>query len=130
MDEPDYDDLIEDYMEDYEEPSGQEYDEAFLEEIEATTKTTTVAAAAATASSNHNNSTTTTTFEPSPNTEIVLNSPISTNFNGRIAAAATTTTTSTSSPSAAQSRSELYTTTTSRLSRHEDAHKDIFSFER
>lgn len=45
MEEPDYDSWINDYVDDYEEPSAEEYDEAALEEMmgeaAATTTTTT-----------------------------------------------------------------------------------------
>lgn len=122
MDEPDFDDLIEDYMEDFDEPppsnnmaaatSVQEYDEDFLEEMEAT------AGAPSAAANNNNNNTADNVEEQSPA------SPISTNLNGRLFAAESPPATATAT--AAQIRSQL----ASSRSRQGDAQPDIFSFER
>lgn len=119
MDEPDYDDLIEDYIEDFDEPPPsnnmaaatgvQEYDEDFLEEMEATAGAPAAAA---------NNNTADNVEEQSPA------SPISTNLNGRLFAAESPPATATAT--AAQIRSQL----ASSRSRQGDAQPDIFSFER
>ena len=120
MDEPDYDDLIEDYMEEFDEPppsntmataTQEEYDEDFLEEMEA------AAGDPAAAASNNNSAD---IEEQSPA------SPISNNLNGRLFAAASPSATATTTASAAQIRSQL----ASSRSHQGDTQPDIFSFER
>ena len=122
MEEPDYDDLIEDYMEDMEEPPPQEaapmpeYDEDFLAEIEA---------AQAAEKDQTNN------IAAEPNDDD-LQSPISKNLSGRLASASPSRTTNTgvtdeaSSPSPAQVRRDF----ASNRVQTGSTSPDIFSFER
>lgn len=119
MEEPDYDDLIEDYMEDFEEPppaAAPVYDDDFLEEMEA-------AAASGETAATNNRTREDTPDMPSPA------SPISRDLPYRLRAASEASEDAIAQDStspAAQVRSEL----ASRRSSREVTAPDIFSFER
>jgi hypothetical protein len=128
MEEPDYNDLIDDYMDDFEEPppaAAAAYDDDFLEEMEAE-----AASGETTGATSNNNGTTNmkdTPDMPSPA------SPISRDLPFRLRAASAASQDPTAQPDspsvtspAAQVRSEL----ASRRSTRGVTETDIFSFER